>query len=340
MFSKDLNDLEKAQELINNHQKLVQSINEKLNSQEKLSFSRKASLETSLENSFEIIKKNQLIVTKLESEDKVFLDEKKQAQLESREKLYYKIQKIRIKRLKNFTDQQKAEAIAFLEELDSLKDESIKIKDDNILVIASKSLDINLQKVWDLDAQYTDIDNIFNKTIENIVDSKNQFLLNYNKQAVNIIFKFYILNQNLKESYKIIKKLQFKNPKTPLGYHKWWLTDFWDNKLAYISLCKWKSIVSNIYTTPHQKELWNNLFYEWIQLKYILYKSNQSEQYHKIFDTFVKKYGLLKEETNPIIINTLKKTMINIARNENFDIVDLEKETAYINYRKTKKGKK
>ncbi len=257
---------------------------------------------------------------------------------------YYKLQKLRLKRSKNITRDQKLEAMMILDELSN----DIHFDDKELLQIADVILKNNIRKVADLEKDYQEIKNDFTSELEKLEDNKDlkhfAFLdsyipivvLHFSSLIKNIQDTIDEYNEKLKERKSSDKPMVFKGlPR----YEDWWFEELFKNHQAYFGLYKWKDIITNMCITQQQQILWDKIFTNWLMIKKILNnKDENAYDYNFIFDMMLQKYVDLEEEINIDNLKSMEKIVYNITAKEDFlhSKTAHKIETTYLQYKTEK----
>ena len=255
---------------------------------------------------------------------------------------YYKMQKIRLKRNKNLTRDQKLEAMMIIDELP----ENTNFDDKELLEISQIVIKNNIRKVNDLENELIGIKNEFNSKINSLPEQKDlkhfAFLDTY---IPIIILHFSLLVQNINEliiehNEENENKLKFLGlPK----YEDWWIEELFINHQAYFALYKWKDIIKNQCLNEQQQIIWNKIFNNWLMIKKILNsKDENAYDYNYIFDEMIEKHAHLEEELDISNLESMEEIIKNITINEDFtknkSLHNIQ--TTYYNWKKQKESNK
>jgi len=326
------------QEKISNCRKQLQDVQ---NGKITLSSMKLASVENTLEESSIAYETYKHMYDEIPKEQKDKYKELIRVQEALAKQTYYKMQKIRLKRNKNLTRDQKLEAMMIIDELP----EEINFNDKELLEISQIVLKNNIRKVTDLENELVIIKNEFNSKInllENNKDLKHfAFLDTY---IPIIILHFSILIKNINEliiehNLDSENKLKFSGlPK----YEDWWIEELFINHQAYFALYKWKDIIKNQCINEQQEIIWNKIFNNWLMVKKILNsKDENAYDYNYIFDEMLEKYVNLEEEIDIVNLEAMEEIIKNITSKEDFtkNKYSHNIKTTYYTWKKEKQSK-
>jgi len=303
------------QELISNCTKQLQEIN---NGKIKVSALKQASIENTLEEASLAYETYKHMYDEIPKAEKDKYKELVRVQEALAKQTYYKVQKIRLKRNKNLTRDQRLEAMMIIDELP----ENIHFEDKELLDIANIVLKNNIRSVTELENELITIKNEFNSKINSLPDGKDlkhfAFLDTY---IPIVVLHFSVLIQNINElisehNENSEKKLHF--PGLP-KYEDWWIEELFINHQAYFALFKWKDIIKNLCLNEQQKIIWNKIFNNWLMVKKILNsKDENAYDYNYIFDQLLEKYAHLEEELDVSNLESMEEIIKNITLKEDF----------------------
>ena len=312
-----------------------------------LSAMKIASIENTLEESTKDLEIYQKIYDDIPQEKKDKQKELLRVQEALAKETYYKLQKMRIKRSKNITRDQKLEAMMILDELP----DDIHIDDKELLEISQIIIKNNIREVTELENELGTIRDEFNKQIDRLEDHKDLKHLAFLDTYIPIvILHFSVLVQNIQETIeqyneKITEdknsdeKIELKQFRGLPNYEDWWIEELFKNHQAYLGLYQWKNIISNECITQQQKQIWEKIFSNWLMVKKILNnKDENGYEYHFIFDQMIEKYAQLDEELDKDNLLSLEKIIMNITSKVDFTKTNTRHNitTAYSQY-KTKR---
>jgi hypothetical protein len=325
-------------EKISNCSKQLQDIrNEKI----KVTSLKQASIENTLEEATLAYETYKHMYDEIPKEEKDKYKELIRVQEALAKQTYYKMQKIRLKRNKNLSRDQKLEAMMIIDELP----EDVNFNDKELLEISQIVIKNNIRKVSDLENELQNIKNEFNSKINKLPDNKDLKHFTFLDSYIPIvILHFSILVQNINELINEHndtneKKLKFSGfPK----YEDWWIEELFINHQAYFALYKWKDIINNQCVNQQQKIIWNKIFNNWLMVKKILNsKDENAYDYNYIFDEMLEKYVNLEEELDIDNLKSMEEIIKNITIKEDFtknkSIHNIK--TTYYNWKKEKQSK-
>ena len=327
------------QEKISNCRKQLQDVQ---NGKITLSSMKQASVENTLEESTIAYNTYKHMYDEIPKEEKDKYKELVRVQEALSKQTYYKMQKIRLKRNKNLTRDQKLEAMMIIDELP----EEMNFDDKELLEISQIVIKNNIRKVNDLESELLVIKNEFNLKINSLPDNKDlkhfSFLDSY---IPIIILHFSVLVQNIDEliseyNEDNIKQLKFSGfPK----YEDWWIEELFINHQAYFALYKWKDIIKNQCLNEQQEIIWDKIFNNWLMIKKILNsKDENAYDYNYIFDEMIDKYANLEEELDLTNLVSMEEIIKNITIKEDFtkNKYPHNIQTTYYTWKKQKESNK
>jgi hypothetical protein len=303
------------QEKISNCRKQLQEVE---NGKISLSPMKLASVENTLEEASLAYETYKHMYDQIPQEEKDKYKELVRVQEALAKQTYYKIQKIRLKRNKNLSRDQKLEAMMIIDELP----EDIHFEDKELLEISNVVLKNNIRNVVELENELQIIKNEFNNKLNSLPDKKDlkhfAFLDTY---IPIVVLHFSVLVQNINElivqdNEKNIKKIKFSGlPK----YEDWWIEELFINHQAYFALYKWKDIIKNLCMNEQQRIIWDKIFNNWLMVKKILNsKDENGYDYNYIFDQLLEKYAKLEEELDITNLESMEEIIKNITSKEDF----------------------
>ena len=326
------------QELVQEKEKRIAILKRQLNDHEsgvnKLSVMSKASTESSLEKSTILLEKHKKMLEELLQKDQAELEEEERLKLAVERKNYYHYQKVRLKRDKTRSNDEKLEAMLIIDELPT----DFGFDDQGLFDIAEKVIELNLTIHEELNKDLNAIKDEFETLIKNI-DKENITelgILNY--QIPILVLHFSVLLRNIKENREEDGLDEFGGfPK----YEDWWIEELWRSHQAYFGLYKWKLIISNLCNTSDQKRAWEVIFANWIFIKKrIGGKKRLGFDLNFAFDTLIRKYAEVEEELSHIILTTMETIVSNLTEKEDFSSVIKEHNliTPYMEFKRKKIG--
>jgi len=301
---------------------------------------KEASIENTLEESTIAYDTYKEMYDNIPKEEKEKYKELVRVQEALAKQTYYKMQKIRLKRNKNLTLDQRLEAMMIIDELP----EETQFDDKELLEISQMVIKNNIRKVNDLENDLISIKNEFNSKINKLEDNKDlkhfSFLDNY---IPIIILHFSSLVQNINElidEHNEISENKIKFSGFP-KYEDWWIEELFINHQAYFALYKWKDIIKNQCISEHQKVIWDMIFNNWLMIKKILNtKDENAYDYNYIFDEMIEKYANLEEELDISNLESMEEIIRNITIKEDFtknkSLHNIQ--TTYYNWKKQKQS--
>jgi len=295
----------------------------------RLSYIVKASTETTLEDSKALLEKHQAMLNELLAQDLKELEEQEKLKEATIRENYYKYQKIRLKRDKIATNDQKLHAMMIIDELPS----EIHFEDQDLLLIAKKSIEMNLIVHEEMLNKLKDITADFNALKKDFKDEDISELDLLSYRIPILVLHIYILVENIKENVEQDEKLSFHGfPK----YEDWWIEELWSSHQAYIALYKWKNIIKNQCITDDQKRAWDSIFSNWIFIKKLLNSKRElGFKLNYVLDSLLAKYAEFEEETEIGNITSMETIIKDITSKEDFMKVDPNHtvETPYLKYK-------
>jgi hypothetical protein len=324
--------------LIANCSKQLQDIN---NEKIKVSALKRASIENTLEEATTAYSTYKQMYDEIPKEEKDKYKELVRVQEALAKQTYYKMQKIRLKRNKNITRDQRLEAMMIIDELP----EDINFDDKELLEISQIVIRNNIRNVSELEKELLEIKNEFNSKINSLPDGKDlkhfKFLDTY---IPIIILHFSSLVKSIQDEVQEHNetnedKIKFLGlPK----YEDWWIEELFVNHQAYFALYKWKDIIKNLCLNMQQKIIWNKIFTNWLMIKKILNsKDENGYDYAFIFDEMIEKYAQLEEELDTTNLESMEEIIKNITSKEDFTQNKFAHEikTTYSQWKKQKQSK-
>ena len=298
----------------------------------KLTYMAKASTETSLEENTELLSKHRIMLEELLKQDLKELEEEERIKDAIVRKNYYHFQKIRLKRDKTHTNDEKLEAMMIVDELP----DEVQFEDQELFEIAEKTLELHLRLHEGMDDEYRAIKNDFTELLKDLKDEDIKELGILSMQIPIVVLQFSVLLSNIKESIEDDDLPEFRGlPK----FEDWWIGELWTSHLAYFGLYKWKAIVSSLCVTNDQKRAWQVIFVNWISIKKMLDgKGKLAFGLNFAFDTLIRTYSGLEEELDETNLSSMKSIVKNLTLREDFSRVAKNHNmvTSYLNYKRVK----
>jgi len=331
--------IKENEERINLQRRLLSDHDSGIN---KLSRMIKASTETNLDKTIELVAKYKSMLEELSKQDKDELEEKQRIEEAIKRKKYFANQNIRIKKTKERTNDQKLEAMMIIDELPP----EVNFEDKELFDIATKSIELNISNHQELNDRLINIRQSFQQLIKNDKDENIKDLAMLNYQIPVIVLQFSILLSNIKENLEKDKKLyesklakekiasknstqkrpefEYKDPSTFefRGFPKfedWWIHELWTSHQAYFALFKWKSIIAGLCKTGEQKRAWSVIFDNWLCIKKMIdAKGELAYEYNFAFDTLILTHAEFEEELVSDNLISMESIIKQITKKENF----------------------
>ncbi len=328
--------LKEVEDIIREYEKRIALYRRQLQDHEegirKLSPMVRTSSETKLENAQEALEEYKLKQQELLSIDAQILVEKEQKLIKERRKKYFDNQLRRIKLNREHSKDIKVEVLTFIEELPA----DAQFEDEELYDMAYMSLKLSIREHEAVFLKYNEIKKDFFSMIKTIDESLIDDIKILNIQIPIVVLYFSFLLSTIKESIEKENKGSFSGfPK----YQDWWINELWSSHLAYFALYKWRDIIKHLCKTDNQRNIWEKLFKDWVELKKALnQKGSKGFAYTVILDQLLIKYAELEEEINNKHIVALEQIIKRVAIKENFAKVksDHDIETAYLLFKKDK----
>lgn len=300
------------EQLIKEHQERITLLSRHLSEHEegiqKLSRVAKASTETHLEESTEELVQYKKMLEDLLAQDQVELEEKERIEAAIERKKYFDNQNIRIRDNRHIRSDEKLEAMLIIDELP----DEIGFEDEELIQVATKSLELNIKNHTDLNDNLISIKQEFGQLLRG---TKNENLRDFAMLSFQIpilVLHFSILVSNIKQTIDEDNLEEFHGlPR----YEDWWIHELWGSHQAYFALFKWKEIISNQCITATQKQAWSRIFDSWVSIKKMINnKKEMAFEYNFALDTLLRKHAELEEElvsNNLISMDKIIKLMTN-----------------------------
>ena len=292
----------------------------------------KASTERSLEENTELLIKHRAMLDELKLQDVHELEEQERIKEAIIRKNYYHFQKIRLKRDKIRTNDEKLEAMMIIDELPP----EVQFEDQELFEIAEKTLELHLTLHEGIDDEFRDIKNDF---IGLLKDSKDDDIPDLGILFMQIpvtVLHFSVLLSNIRENIEDDGLPEFRGfPK----FQDWWIKELWTNHQAYFGLYKWKSIISSLCITSDQKRAWEVIFANWVFIKKIIKgKGKLGFNFNFAFDTLIRKYAELEEELDTKNLASMETIVRKLIKKEDFTFTAKGHTTVtpYLNFKRVK----
>jgi len=325
-----------VQDLITQNQKRIKILKQQLlldeEGEKKLSAMAKASTEIGLDRSLESLKKNELILKELNQRDLLELEKEQLLKEAITRKNYYKYQKIRLKRDKVMTNDQKLEAMMIVDELPH----DVDIEDNEIFAIAETTINLNLRIHSGLYDELIEIKKDWTELQKDIDSQSIDKLGMLNLHIPILVLHLSVLISNIEENIEENNLPKFKG--LP-AFEDWWISELWTNHQAYFGLYKWRSIITSLCITSDQKRAWNTIFSNWVFIKKLLNeKGSLGFEFNFAFDSLVDDHVQLEEELNKDNLVAMEKIVKTITEKEDFGKYKTihEIETPYLKFKRDK----
>jgi hypothetical protein len=288
------------------------------NGQQVLSAMALASAESHLEEATGLLQKYEIMLDKLSSLSQEELEEKERLHAVAMRKKYFDTQDSRIKLDTEHNSDIKLEALRIIAELPH----EVHFEDEELLEIATKSVDLSLPHFRELLTKLDEIRADFSHLTENSTERDIQELATIDFLIPIVVLHFYVLVNNIKDDIEQINaKIQQNKEeltqeqiidenneddqnvceqmvfKSFPNYQDWWIRELWVSHQAYFALYSWKTIINNACMTTEQKKAWSIIFDRWVFIKKLLNdKGSLAFNYNFAFDQLLYKYVDIKEE--------------------------------------------
>ncbi|MEA3499253.1 MAG: hypothetical protein U9R16_09360 [Campylobacterota bacterium] len=326
------------EELIKSEESRIKLLKRQLSEHEsgtnKLTIMAKASTESSLEENNKNLESHRAKLNELLSKNLKELEKEEKLKDAVDRKNYYHYQKIRLKRDKVSSNDVKLEAMMIIDELP----DGVEFEDNILLDIAVKTMELNLRLHEELEDDLSKIRQEFDDLLKDVKDEQlgDIGLLKY--QIPILVLHFKVLIANIEENIEEEGLPEFSGfPK----YEDWWISEMWKSHQAYIGLYKWKSIVKNLCITHDQKRAWEVIFANWFFTKKMISGKGQlCNEFNYAFDTLLRNNTGVEEELSTVVLETMKKIIIDVTTKEDFSMVRKKHNiiTPYVKYKREKIG--
>jgi hypothetical protein len=304
------------EELIKGEEKRLALLKRQLSDHEsganKLTTLAKASTESSLEENQTGLEEHRAKLAELLQQNLQELEKEENLKAAIERKNYYHYQKVRLKRDKVSTNDEKLEAMMIIDELP----DDVHFEDKILLEIASKTIELNLRIHEDIAETLATIKNDFEVLTKDIKDENINNIGVLKFQIPMLVLHFSVLISNIKENIEEEGLGEFKGfPK----FEDWWIEELWSSHQAYFGLYKWKSIVKNLCITSDQRKSWDIIFSNWISVKKMIAgKKVLGFELNYAFDTLIRNHTGLEEELSKTILITMESIIKDITTKEDF----------------------
>ena len=287
----------------------------------------KASTETNIEDRTTRLEKNREMLAELLKQDIKELEKQEQIKEAIERKNYFHYQKIRLKRDKIRSNDEKLEAMLIIDELPN----DMGFQDDDLFRVAEQSLRMHLSVHEHLQETFSEIKQTFEELTKDIKGEQISELALLKFQIPLVILHFNTLLENIKSNLEE----DFKNRKREEGeevgepdkdlfpgfpkFEDWWIQELWINHQAYLGLYKWKTIISKLCQSSDQQRAWEVIFANWINIKkQITIKGALAFEYNYAFDTLIRNYSGLEEELATTSLESMENIINQLTRKEDF----------------------
>jgi hypothetical protein len=278
----------------------------------RLSVLVKASTETNIEERTSRLERNRDMLAELLKKDIKELEKQEKIKEAIERKNYFHYQKIRLKRDKVRTNDEKLEAMLIIDELPT----DIGFKDDDLFRVAEQSLRMHLSLHEQLHGTFREIIKDFEQLTKDLKGEQIAELGLLKYQIPVIVLHFHTLTENIKANLEEDDKDPFPGfPK----FEDWWIKELWINHQAYFGLYKWKEIVSKLCQSSDQIRAWNIIFANWVNVKKQLdAKGLLAFEYNFAFDTLIRDYSGLEEELATTSLESMENIIQYLTTKEDF----------------------
>jgi hypothetical protein len=272
----------------------------------------KASTETNIEDRTNRLEKNRAMLAELLKQDIKELEKQEKIKEAIERKNYLHYQKIRLKRDKLRTNDEKLEAMLIIDELPA----DMIFQDEDLFRVAEQSLKMHLSLHEQLHDTFAEIRRDFEDLIKDLKNEQISELGLLNFQIPVVVLHFHTLIENIKANLEEDGKDQFSGfPK----FEDWWIKELWINHQAYLGLYKWKTIISSLCQSSDQQRAWEVIFANWVNIKkQITSKGALAFEYDFAFDTLIRDYCGLEEELATTSLESMEKLVNYLTTKEDF----------------------
>ncbi len=314
----------------------------------------KASTETNIEDRTNRLEKNRAMLAELLKKDIKELEKQEKIKEAIERKNYLHYQKVRLKRDKLRSNDEKLEAMLIIDELP----DDLGFDDEDLFRVAEQSLKMHLSLHEQIHETFAEIRGEFEELIKDLKGEQVDELGLLNFQIPVVVLHFHTLVENIKanleEDHKDEGESNEKNKELFSGFPKfedWWIKELWINHQAYFGLYKWKTIISSLCQSSDQRRAWEVIFANWVNIKkQITSKGALAFEYNYAFDTLIRNYSGLEEELATTSLESMEKLVTYLTNKEDFSKFVSENEheliTKYTKFKREKidykdvKGKK
>lgn len=276
----------------------------------KLSTLVKASTENNIDERNIRLEKNKAMLSELLKQDIKELEKQEKIKEAIKRKNYFHYQKIRLKRDKLRTNDEKIEAMLIIDELPN----DIGFEDEDLLRVAEQSLKMQLSLHEQLQDTLKEIQEDFEELTKDLKDEQISELGLLKYQIPILVLQLNTFVENIKANLEEDKKEKFPGfPK----FENWWFTELWVNHQAYFGLYKWKTIISKLCQSADQERAWEVIFANWVNVKkQITIKGKLAFEYNFTFDTLIRDYCGLEEELATTSLESMEKLIQYLIEKE------------------------
>lgn len=276
----------------------------------KLSTLVKASTENNIDERNIRLEKNKAMLSELLKQDIKELEKQEKIKEAIKRKNYFHYQKIRLKRDKLRTNDEKIEAMLIIDELPN----DIGFEDEDLLRVAEQSLKMQLSLHEQLQDTLKEIQEDFEELTKDLKDEQISELGLLKYQIPILVLQLNTFVENIKANLEEDKKEKFSGfPK----FENWWFTELWVNHQAYFGLYKWKTIISKLCQSADQERAWEVIFANWVNVKkQITIKGKLAFEYNFTFDTLIRDYCGLEEELATTSLESMEKLIQYLIEKE------------------------
>lgn len=291
----------------------------------KLTVLVKASTETNIEERSARLEKNKEMLAELLKKDIKELEKQEKIKEAIERKNYFHYQKIRLKRDKVRTNDEKIEAMLIIDELP----DDLGFQDEDLFRVAQQSIKMHLSLHELLHETFNEIRAEFEELTKDLKEEQIADLGLLNFHIPLIVLHFHTLIENIKVNLEEDNKAKKEKsdqeeiqeelfPGFP-KFEDWWIKELWVNHQAYFGLYKWKTIISKFCRSADQQRAWEVIFANWVNIKkQITSKGELAFEYNYAFDTLIRNYCGLEEELATTSLESMENLVIHLTSKEDF----------------------
>ncbi len=288
----------------------------------------KASTETNIEDRTLRLEKNREMLAELLKQDIKELEKQEQLKEAIERKNYFHYQKIRLKRDKLRSNDEKLEAMLIIDELPT----DMGFQDEDLFRVAEQSLKMHLSLHEHLHETFLEIRQNFEELTKDLKGEQISELGLLKFQIPVVVLQFNTLLENIKsnleedynnkkknsEDGETISEEKYSFPGFP-KFEDWWIQELWINHQAYLGLYKWKTIISKLCQSSDQQRAWEVIFANWVNIKkQITMKGKLAFEYNYAFDTLIRDYSGLEEELATTSLESMESIINQLTSKEDF----------------------